>query len=76
MYTHDKFGDTITYTFQSNDDDILSMSADIDEDTEYDDIIKIKLSFENKNYKEIKSRFIYSFLIFIICSFKLKDLLQ
>ena len=76
MYTRDKFGDTITYTFQSNDDDILSMSADIDEDTEYDDIIEIKLSFENKNYKEIKSRFIYSFLIFIICSFKLKDLLQ
>ncbi|WP_295295801.1 BspA family leucine-rich repeat surface protein [uncultured Brachyspira sp.] len=76
MYTRDKFGDTITYIFQSNDDDILPMSADIDEDTEYDDIIKIKLSFENKNYKEIKSRFIYSFLIFIICSFKLKDLLQ
>ena len=39
MYTHDKFGDSITYIFQSNDDDIFSMSADIDEDTEYDDMI-------------------------------------
>ena len=75
MYIHDKFGDSITYTFQSNDDDILSMSADIDEDTEYDDIIEIKLSFENKNYNKISRRFIYTFLVFIICGFKLDDLL-
>ena len=73
MYTNNKFGDTITYTFQSNDDDIFSMSADIDEDTEYDDIIKINLSFKNNNYNKISSRFIYTFLVFIICGFKLKD---
>ena len=41
-----------------------------------EEISKELCTFENKNYKEIKSRFIYSFLIFIICSFKLKDLLQ
>ncbi|MEI0531810.1 BspA family leucine-rich repeat surface protein [Brachyspira pilosicoli] len=74
MYIHDKFGDTITYTFQSNDDDIFSMSADIDEDIEHDDMIEIKLSFENQNYNKISSRFIYTFLVFIIFSFKLTDL--
>lgn len=71
MYAHDKFGET--YTFQSNDDDIFSISADIDEDIEHDDIIEIKLSFGNQNYNKISSRFIYTFLVFIICSFKLND---
>ena len=71
MYAHDKFGET--YTFQSNDDDIFSISADIDEDIEHDDIIEIKLSFGNQNYNKISSRFIYIFLVFIICSFKLND---
>ncbi|MEI0561217.1 DUF4132 domain-containing protein, partial [Brachyspira pilosicoli] len=73
MYANDKFGDSITYTFQSNDDDIFSISADIDEDIEHDDIIEIKLSFGNQNYNKISSRFIYTFLVFIICSFKLND---
>ncbi|MEI0594009.1 BspA family leucine-rich repeat surface protein [Brachyspira pilosicoli] len=71
MYAHDKFGET--YTFQSNDDDIFSISADIDEDIEHDDIIEIKLSFGNQNYNKISSRFIYTFLVFIICSFKIND---
>ena len=71
MYAHDKFGET--YTFQSNDDDIFSISADIYEDIEHDDIIEIKLSFGNQNYNKISSRFIYTFLVFIICSFKLND---
>ena len=71
MYAHDKFGET--YTFQSNDDDIFSISADVDEDIEHDDIIEIKLSFGNQNYNKISSRFIYTFLVFIICSFKLND---
>ncbi|WIH91404.1 BspA family leucine-rich repeat surface protein [Brachyspira pilosicoli] len=71
MYAHDKFGET--YTFQSNYDDIFSISADIDEDIEHDDIIEIKLSFGNQNYNKISSRFIYTFLVFIICSFKLND---
>ncbi|MEI0609413.1 BspA family leucine-rich repeat surface protein [Brachyspira pilosicoli] len=71
MYAHDKFGET--YTFQSNDDDIFSISADIDEDIEHDDIIEIKLSFGNQNYNKISSRFIYTFFVFIICSFKLND---
>lgn len=71
MYAHDKFGET--YTFQSNDDDIFSISSDIDEDIEHDDIIEIKLSFGNQNYNKISSRFIYTFLVFIICSFKLND---
>ncbi|MCZ9891239.1 BspA family leucine-rich repeat surface protein [Brachyspira hyodysenteriae] len=77
MHTNDVLGDndTITYTFTANDGDIFSMSAKVDEDIEYDDLVNISIDFKkDKNKKDISNRFVYSFLIFIILDFRLTDL--
>ena len=77
MHTKDVLGDseTITYTFTSNDLDIFSISAKIDEDVEYDDLVNIAIDFKKaKNKEEISNRFVYTFLVFIILDFRLTDL--
>ncbi|MEI0540131.1 BspA family leucine-rich repeat surface protein [Brachyspira pulli] len=77
MHTKDVLGDseTITYTFTSNDGDIFSISAKIDEDVEYDDLVNIAIDFKkSKNKEEISNRFVYTFLVFIILDFRLTDL--
>ena len=77
MHTKDVLGDseTITYTFTSNDLDIFTMSAKIDEDVEYDDLLNITIDFKKaKNKEEISKRFVYAFLVFIILDFRLIDL--
>ncbi len=77
MHTKDVLGDseTITYTFTSNDLDIFSISAKIDEDVEYDDLVNITIDFKKaENKEEISKRFVYTFLVFIILDFKLTDL--
>ena len=76
MYTNDVLGDndTITYTFTANDGDIFTMSAKVDEDIEYDDLVNISIDFKKaENKKEISSRFVYTFLVFIILDFRLTD---
>ncbi|MDA0034047.1 BspA family leucine-rich repeat surface protein [Brachyspira hyodysenteriae] len=77
MHTNDVLGDndTITYTFTANDGDIFSMSAKVDEDVEYDDLVNISIDFKkDKNKKDISNRFVYTFLVFIILDFRLTDL--
>ncbi|WP_028329731.1 BspA family leucine-rich repeat surface protein [Brachyspira alvinipulli] len=77
MHTNDVLGDndTITYTFTSNDGDIFTMSAKVDEEVEYDDLINISIDFKKgENKKEISNRFIYTLLVFIILDFRLTDL--
>ena len=75
MHTNDALedNDTITYTFTSNDGDIFTMSAKVDEDIEYDDLINITIDFK-KAKKPISNRFVYTFLVFIILDFRLTDL--
>ena len=76
MYTNDVFGynDTITYTFPANDGDIFTMSAKVDADIEYDEPVDITIDFKKaENKKEISSRFVYTFLVFIILDFRLTD---
>ena len=77
MHTNDALedNDTITYTFTSNDGDIFTMSAKVDEEVEYDDLINISIDFKkDKNKKNISNRFVYTFLVFIILDFRLTDL--
>ncbi|MEI0551287.1 BspA family leucine-rich repeat surface protein [Brachyspira intermedia] len=77
MHTNDVVGDndTITYTFTANDGDIFTMSAKVDEEVEYDDLINISIDFKKaENKKEISKRFVYTFLLFIILDFRLTDL--
>ncbi|PCG19376.1 hypothetical protein KQ44_04505 [Brachyspira sp. G79] len=75
MHTNDVLEDDITYTFTSNDGDIFTMSAKVDEDIEYDDLVNISIDFKKaKNKKEISKRFVYTFLVFIILDFRLTDL--
>ncbi|MEI0565148.1 BspA family leucine-rich repeat surface protein [Brachyspira pulli] len=77
MHTNDVVGDndTITYTFTSNDGDIFTMSAKVDEEVEYDDLINISIDFKRgENKKEISNRFVYTLLVFIILDFRLTDL--
>ncbi|MEI0799240.1 BspA family leucine-rich repeat surface protein [Brachyspira intermedia] len=77
MHTNDVLGDndTITYTFTANDGDIFAMSAKVDEDIEYDDLINISIDFKKaENKKDISKRFIYTFLVFMIFDFRLTDL--
>ena len=77
MHTNDVLGDndTITYTFTANDGDIFTMSAKVDEDIEYDDLVNISIDFKKaENKKEISKRFIYTFLVFMIFDFRLTDL--
>ena len=77
MHTNDVLGDndTITYTFTANDGDIFTISAKVDEDVEYDDLINISIDFKKaENKKDISKRFIYTFLVFIILDFRLTDL--
>ncbi|MEI0796470.1 DUF4132 domain-containing protein, partial [Brachyspira pilosicoli] len=75
MHTNDVLGDddTITYTFTANNGDIFTMSAKVDEDIEYDDLVNITIDFK-KAKKEISNRFVYTFLVFIILDFRLTDL--
>ena len=76
MYTNDALGynDTITYTFPANDGDIFTMSAKVDADIEYDEPVDINIDFKkSENKKEISKRFVYTFLVFIICDFRLTD---
>ena len=74
MHTNDALGDNVTYIFTSNDGDIFTMSAKVDEDIEYDDLVNITIDFKkDKNKKEISSRFVYTFLVFIILDFRLTD---
>ena len=73
MHSNDADNDTITYTFTSNDGDIFTMSAKVDEDIEYDDLINITIDFK-KAKKAISNRFVYTFLVFIILDFRLTDL--
>ena len=73
MHTNDIDNDTITYTFTANDGDIFTMSAKVDEDIEYDDLVNITIDFK-KAKKEISNRFVYTFLVFIILDFRLTDL--
>ena len=64
MHTNDALedNDTITYTFTSNDGDIFTMSAKVDEEVEYDDLINISIDFKkDKNKKNISNRFVYTF---------------
>lgn len=77
MHSNDALedNDTITYTFTSNDGDIFTMSAKVDEEVEYDDLINISIDFKkDKNKKNISNRFVYTFLVFIILDFRLTDL--
>ena len=75
MHTNDVDNDTITYTFTANDGDIFTISAKVDEDVEYDDLINISIDFKKaENKKEISKRFIYTFLVFMIFDFRLTDL--
>ncbi|WP_020003456.1 BspA family leucine-rich repeat surface protein [Brachyspira innocens] len=75
MHTNDALEDNVTYTFTSNDGDIFTMSAKVDEDIEYDDLVNISIDFKKaKNKKEISKRFVYTFLVFIILDFRLTDL--
>ena len=77
MHTNDVLGDndTITYTFTANDGDIFTMSAKVDEEVEYDDLINISIDFKKaENKKEISKRFVYTFLLFMIFDFRLTDL--
>ena len=77
MHTNDVVGDndTIIYTFTSNDGDIFTMSAKVDEEVEYDDLINISIDFKKgENKKEISNRFVYTLLVFIILDFRLTDL--
>ncbi|MEI0567153.1 BspA family leucine-rich repeat surface protein [Brachyspira pulli] len=77
MHTNDVVGDndTITYTFTSNDGDIFTMSAKVDEEVEYDDLINISIDFKKgENKKEISNKFVYILLVFIILDFRLTDL--
>mgnify|MGYP004694925139 FL=1 len=73
MHSNDADNDTITYTFTANDGDIFTMSAKVDEDIEYDDLVNITIDFK-KAKKEISNRFVYTFLVFIILDFRLTDL--
>ena len=73
MHTNDVDNDTITYTFTANDGDVFTMSAKVDEDVEYDDLVNIAIDFK-KAKKEISKRFVYTFLVFIILDFRLTDL--
>lgn len=73
MHTNDADNDTITYTFTANDGDVFTMSAKVDEDVEYDDLVNIAIDFK-KAKKEISKRFVYTFLVFIILDFRLTDL--
>ncbi len=74
MHTNDALEDNVTYTFTSNDGDIFTMSAKVDEDIEYDDLVNITIDFKkDKNKKEISKRFVYTFLVFIILDFRLTD---
>ena len=75
MHSNDADNDTITYTFTANDGDIFTMSAKVDEEVEYDDLINISIDFKkDKNKKNISNRFVYTFLVFIILDFRLTDL--
>ena len=77
MHTNDVLGDndTITYTFTANDGDIFTMSAKVDEDIEYDDLVNISIDFKKgENKKDISNRFVYTLLVFIILDFRLTDL--
>ncbi|OEJ15223.1 hypothetical protein BFL38_13005 [Brachyspira hampsonii] len=75
MHTNDALENNVTYTFTSNDGDIFTMSAKVDEDIEYDDLVNITIDFKKaKNKKEISKRFVYTFLVFIILDFRLTDL--
>ncbi|WP_300755621.1 BspA family leucine-rich repeat surface protein [uncultured Brachyspira sp.] len=77
MYTNDVLGynDTITYTFPANDGDIFTISAKADADIEYDEPVDITIDFKkSENKKEISSRFVYTFLVFIILDFRITDL--
>ena len=74
MHTNDALGDNVTYIFTSNDGDIFTMSAKVDEDIEYDEPVDITIDFKKaENKKEISSRFVYTFLVFIILDFRLTD---
>ena len=74
MHTNDALEDNVTYTFTANDGDIFTMSAKVDEDIEYDDLVNISIDFKKgENKKEISSRFVYTFLVFIILDFRLTD---
>ena len=73
MHSNDADNDTITYTFTANDGDVFTMSAKVDEDVEYDDLVNIAIDFK-KAKKEISKRFVYTFLVFIILDFRLTDL--
>ena len=75
MHTNDALGDNVTYIFTSNDGDIFTMSAKVDEEVEYDDLINISIDFKKgENKKEISNRFVYTLLVFIILDFRLTDL--
>ena len=77
MHTNDVLGDNdiITYTFTANDGDIFTMSAKVDEEVEYDDLVNISIDFKKgENKKDISKRFVYTFLVFMIFDFRLTDL--
>ena len=77
MHTNDVLGDNdiITYTFTANDGDIFTMSAKVDEEVEYDDLVNISSDFKKgENKKDISKRFVYTFLVFMIFDFRLTDL--